>query len=489
MNNRSKLHREHTYSKLLDMKYHVSVLDNLSKALSENLPKSDKLMLMKGDNRDFGLQELRVGKTKQTLLIITEHPPKSHSPSGERILHAALAGSSVFKSVIVLSLWGGRKRHWQGQTKQHETRVSLKAVNFVRGMLYPLRDILDPIKFLVFFVHALTLSKRYKPLCILASMPPFETGICAWLLSKCGSSELAVDLRDDWESAVATQLKRYFPAAVFHILSLITNKVYQSAFVIFAATQTIGDTVRKRGVTTPIILVPNGADTSVFLPKNEGLRRNIRMKYNLPQDKIVAVYCGSGTILYYRLDVVLSCLNFLPPEVKDKIYVVFYVYDGTEKLEQEQKELGIAGSILEIRGPLPRESLAEVLAACDIGLLPFDDKAYLLCARSTKLYEYLSSGLYVICSGPEGGELDAFFSANPALGLFIRPNAKDFALSVGNILKVRGDLLGDDLRESRHSFIEKNYDRRAVMKVAMKDLLERVQSSVNAKCFQNRNKR
>lgn len=429
-------------------------------------------------------------KIERSFLIITEHPPKSYSPSGERMLHLALASGSFFESVIVLSLRGVKRRSsGMQQGCRRDSGVLLYAVNFVRAMLYPLSMLFDSVKFLVFFVHGLTLSKRYKPLCILASMPPFETGICAWLLSKCGSSELAIDLRDDWESAVAIQLKRYFPAAVFHILSLITNKIYQSAFVIFAATQTICGTVRRRGVTTPTILVPNGADTSVFIPKDEGLRRNIRTKYNLPQDKVVAVYCGSGTIPYYRLDVVLSSINFFPLEVKEKVYVVFYVYDGTEKLKRMQKELGIAESILEIRGPLPRESLAEVLAACDVGLLPFDDAAYLLCARSTKLYEYLSSGLYVICSGPKGGELDAFFSANPALGSFIRPSVEDFAVSVGNILKIREELLGDDLRESRHSFIEKNYDRRSVMKTAMKGLLERVQSNVNVNCIQDRDNR
>ena len=458
----------------LDMKYHVSVLDNLSKALSENLPKSDKLMLMKGDNRDYGLQESRKGKRKQTLLIITEHPPKSYSPSGERMLHAALAGSSVFKSVIVLSLRGGRKQYLQGQSKHRETRVSLKAVNFVRGMLYPLVDILDPIKFLVFLVHGFMLSKRYKPLCIFASMPPLETGVTAWLLSKRKSPMLVIDLRDNWESAVGTQLRRFFPAAMFSVLTTITNKIYSNAFVIFAATQTIADTVRKRGIATQTVLVPNGADTSVFVPKSESFRVKIRMKYNLPLDKVVAVYCGSGTILYYRLDHVLASVRFLSKEVKDRIYIVFYVYNGSEKLKQMQNKLGIADNVLEIRDPLPRKSLAEVLAACDVGMVPFDSEAYLLCARSTKLYEYLSCGLYVISSGPKRGELDMFFSANPALGLFVQPGANDFARSFSRILESTEDLFSDDLRKMRHSFIKENYDRKNIMETTMKALLERV---------------
>ena len=440
------------------------------------MPKHDEPELRKCDIRDFNLPELREGTRGQTLLIITEHPPKSYSPSGERILHAALAGGSVFESVNVLSLRGGKKRDYQGQSERRDSRVSLKAVNFVRGMLYPLVDIFDPIKFLVLLVHGFTMSKRYKPPYIFASMPPLETGLTAWLLSKRKGSTLVIDLRDDWESAVGTQLRRFFPRLIFRVLATITNKIYSSAFVIFVATQTIADTVRKRGVTTQFVLVPNGADTSVFVPKSESLRMKIRRKYNLPLDKVVAVYCGSGTILYYRLDHILASVRFLSQEVKDRIYMVFYVYNGFEELKQMQKELGIEGNVLEVRGPLPRKCLAEVLSSCDVGLLPFGDDAYLLCARSAKLYEYLSSGLYVISSGPKGGELDELFSGDPTLGMFVYPSAKDFALSVSDILRKGEYLFSDGLRKSRHSFIRKDYDRRNIMETAMKDLLERVHS-------------
>jgi dTDP-glucose 4,6-dehydratase len=41
--------------KLLSMKYQVTVLDDFSTGLKENLPKSDELKLVKGDIREFGL--------------------------------------------------------------------------------------------------------------------------------------------------------------------------------------------------------------------------------------------------------------------------------------------------------------------------------------------------------------------------------------------------------------------------------------------------
>jgi len=46
---------------LLDMNYNVTVLDNLSTGLADNLPKSDELKLVKGDVRDFNLVSRVVG--------------------------------------------------------------------------------------------------------------------------------------------------------------------------------------------------------------------------------------------------------------------------------------------------------------------------------------------------------------------------------------------------------------------------------------------
>jgi glycosyltransferase involved in cell wall biosynthesis len=411
---------------------------------------------------------------KYTLLIMTEHSPKSYMPSSERVLHMALASSSFFKSVMVFSLRSVRKRSWSRQSgHDHSSQVLLYAINFVRAMLYPLSALFDPIKFVILLVHSFILFKRYKPLFVIASMPPLEIGLSAWLLAKRKTSKLIIDLRDDWESAREVQLGRYFPARIFRALSMVSKKIYSDALVVFVATSTIAYNIGRRGVTTQTLLVPNGADTSIFVPQNESVRKRIRAKYNLPLDKVILVYCGSGTISYYRLDIILSCVKFLPKEVKDKIYVVLYVYSGAKQLKQMLSKLGIADKIVDIRDPLPRKNLAELLRACDVGIVPFDSDAYLLCARSTKLYEYLSSGLYVISSGPKRGELDMFFSANPALGLFIHPTVDDFARSLNHILETTEDLFSDNLRKLRHSFIKRNYDRKSIMETTMKALLER----------------
>jgi glycosyltransferase involved in cell wall biosynthesis len=297
-------------------------------------------------------------------------------------------------------------------------------------------------------------------------MPPLETGVAAWLISRLFHNRLLIDIRDDWESALGVQLKRYFPGALISLLSRISGKIYAGTSVILAATQGIAETIRKRGITTKMFLASNGADTGVFKVQSNDSRTKAKLDYGLPTDKVLIAYCGSGINPYYRLDKVLLTIRMLSKDVLQRLFFVFYVYNGRDRLDKLKSKLGIPDGVLEIRGPLPRKKLAQVLSACDVGLVPFDSKRYLLCARSTKMYEYLSSGLYVVSSGPKGGELESFFSRNPDLGSFIVPSVSNLSVAFRRLAKKAGDLYGSTARESRHAFIREHYDRGHTMRKA-----------------------
>lgn len=407
-------------------------------------------------------------KPNRSLLIITEDSPDSYSPAGERVRHIALASKSLFERVLILTLQGTRKP--KKTSISNISNVSLCALNFRRAVPFPISNFFDPVKFLMILFFGFVFSRRLKLSHVVVSMPPLETGLSAWLLARLFRATLIVDLRDDWESAVGSQLTRYIPAKLVELLSKLSNRVYSFSASVFAVTQTIADIVKKRGIKVQTLLVPNGADTSLFTPRNEEARRKIRMKHSLPVDKIVFVYCGSGINPYYRLDLLLASARSLPEEVKDRIFLVFYLYNGSGHLKKMQNLLGIVKSQVEIRDPLPRRRLAEVLGACDVGLVPFDSRAYLLCARSTKLYEYLSTGLYVIASGPRAAELDSFFSENSYLGMFTQPSVEGYVHAFRQVAQNIGCMVNERLRATRYSFIRENYDRQNIMKKAMKTL-------------------
>lgn len=380
----------------------------------------------------------------------------------------ALASSQFFDKVWVLALRISKNR----PDKPAGSKVQLQELKWSRGLPYPISAFFDPVKALLFFLSGLALATRCQFSHILASMPPMEAGVSAWLLAKLTRKKLVVDLRDDMESFMEANLTRYIPLELIRPLFKLARRVYSSSVTVFAATQTIAKTTQEHIVNTSIRFVPNGADTSLFQPQNKEIQNKTRKKHSLPSEKIIIVYVGSGINPYYRLDAVLHAVKTLPQTKKERVFFLFYVYNGIESLCKLKEQLKLTNGLVEIRLPLIRSSLAEVLAACDVGLVPFDNKSYLLCARSTKLYEYLSSGECAICSGPVGGELDTLISKYPNLGVFTQPTVEGFAGAFSKIIGDAQAFLGEEMKSLRHRFVKEKFDRKKTMMKAMETLLD-----------------
>ncbi|MFX1300454.1 MAG: glycosyltransferase [Promethearchaeota archaeon] len=405
----------------------------------------------------------KTSSAKPALLIIAEKPPELYSPAGERVRHMALAATSFFSKVVVLSSGTPDKR---SKREVHAKALSHKT-SVVRSIPYPISALFDPIKLLAFLIRGLALSIRYKPSHIIASMPPVETGASAWCLSRLLRKKLVIDYMDDWEASMRTQLTRYIPSYLMIPVWKLANLIYSFSTTIFVVTPTLAKAIQQRGSNASIVLVPNGADLAIFHCRDEKARRQTRLKHKLNPRKNVLVYCGSANP-YYRLDLVLLAAKSLPDYAKEKLSFVFFLYTGLEYSRRLKSLLEIPDELVEIREPLPRKDLSEVMAACDVGLVPFSDELFLTYAMSTKLYEYLSVGLYVISSGPEEGELQSFFTRNPSCGVFVQPTVRNF-------VRIFSEVLDDGVFEgvsssSRHSFIARNYDARKIMINAMESL-------------------
>jgi len=378
----------------------------------------------------------------------------------------ASACDVVFGKTVILTFQSERN----SAKEKAGSRVLLYEVKLLRESPFPINAYFDPITFILLTIHGFLLSLRLKPKFVLASMPPSEVGVSAWLIAELAGIDLIVDLRDDWESAVEYKLSNYIPSRLLKAIFWLAHKVYSFSTIILVATQIIGKNLEERGVKTRIMLVPNGANTSIFILRNEDQRKRLRTKYVIPQTKLVMLYCGSGINPYYRLDHILAALNSLPNHIKNRLLLVFYLYNGVEKVLKMKEDLGLSNDLVEVREPVSRPVLAEIMAACDIGLVPFDDLPYLLCARSAKLYEYLSAGLFVIASGPKDGELDRLFASNPALGKFSLPSPKDFSKMFRWVVENNEQVANENNRFLRHEFIRENHERMGTMIRAMNEV-------------------
>ena len=399
-----------------------------------------------------------------TLLVIAEEDPRSYGPVGERIRHIASAGNSFFDKVVVVTLRG------QIPQAHNESRSGpiLYSINSRIRMPFPISVYFDVIRFLTFLTHGFMVVRRCRPRLILTSIPPFEVGLASWILATVFRVRMIVDLMDDWEAAMKVQLSRYIPLTLMKPIFIVSDRIYSYATDVWVVGPTLAETIRKRRVSDSIVVAPNGADTSIFVPRDSSIRNVTRRRLGLPNNKIVLVYCGSGATHYYRLDLVIKAIGALPKNFRERFFTVCYVYSGASYLRRMKEASGLADDVISVRSAVPREVLSEVLAACDVGLVPFDDQSYLLYAKSTKLYEYLSAGLYVLASGPSEGELDSFLSHNENLGIFVSPSVASFATIFQRILDFSESMFTDQQRNTRHSFIKEHFDREKVLIKAMR---------------------
>jgi glycosyltransferase involved in cell wall biosynthesis len=405
------------------------------------------------------------GRAESYCLFVAGDSPESYSPAGERLRNMALANASVFGRTIVLTMGKHEKR----SQRRVDSTALLYKTGFSRATPFPLSSLFDPIRLIVFIIRGLLLCSRYSASYIVVSMPPFETGMGGWILTKLLRKKLIIDYMDDWEASLQASLTRYIPRKLMVPIFKLSSIIYSSSALLFVVTPTLANRIRQRGIIVSTILVPNGADTLIFFPRNKS-RSEIRIRCSLPLSKTVIVYCGSGLNPYYRLDLILLAAKSLPVTVKEKVFFVFYLSSGAGHYRRLKESLRISDGLVEIREPLPRRALSEAMAACDVGLVPFDDEPYLSYAMSTKVYEYLSSGLYVIGSGPRGGELDTFFSQNANCGTFVRPALEDFVSVFLKVAKSKQALYEDDARDFRYSFVRDHYDARKIMVNAMSQI-------------------
>ena len=137
----------------------------------------------------------------------------------------------------------------------------------------------------------------------------------------------------------------------------------------------------------PRAVIEHGADLKLFRPPDEKSRKSARKALGLSADAKVAAYVG-------RLDARVSYedLSFMfDQESALKLLVLGEVNDeGQAMLERLPQERVI------VRGPLPQEQAAELIAAADLILLPLRREPHLEPLRGLTLYEYLATGLPVV---------------------------------------------------------------------------------------------
>lgn len=116
----------------------------------------------------------------------------------------------------------------------------------------------------------------------------------------------------------------------------------------------------------PIQVVANGADTSVFYPRD---RRAVRRALDLPEDGLIISYVGK-LVPRKGVDVLIEALGLLRERVRPlPLLVAAGIGEMRDDLERRAGELGFADRVRFV-GKVAHDSVAEYMSVGDVFVLP-----------------------------------------------------------------------------------------------------------------------
>ncbi|MCB0036552.1 MAG: glycosyltransferase family 4 protein, partial [Anaerolineales bacterium] len=226
---------------------------------------------------------------------------------------------------------------------------------------------------------------------IYATSPPLFTGAAGLVLSVLKRTPLVFEVRDLWpESAV--QLGELNNSLAIRLSEWLEHLCYRRAVKMVAVTKGIKESLVRRGYADEdIALIPNGANTELYVPQETA--HPIRQQLGIPLDNFVVVYTGLHG-LAHGLETVVDTADIL----RDQTDISFLlVGNGPRKADLIELAAAKGLSTITFQEAVPEIELPAYIAASDIGLdsrrrigishgtLPVKMFSYMACARPVLL--------------------------------------------------------------------------------------------------------
>ena len=316
----------------------------------------------------------------------------------------------------------------------------------------------NPILVFLLLLGAIVVTATRHPKAILASVPQGEVAVVGFLLSKLFDIPLVIDLRD-WYPVPSVELSSHNiprPRILNEILIKLFKAVYRRSQNLVCVDENIQRKLLASGVfPDKVLVIPNGADTSTYKPCSLEERTEIRLSHGLPNDKVIFVYAGSLAKHYPVIDLIKGAKNL--SKERNDFQLLIVSFSGYLSFANYVREIGLEG-VVKFLGPLPVTETAQVISACDVGIITYGGEKIWQETYGSKIFAYMSCGLPVLASGPSGSVIEKLINKHE-LGYFIgSPNGESFARGFLCFLKNRSAL--EDMGKKAVSLVNKFYDRR-----------------------------
>jgi glycosyltransferase involved in cell wall biosynthesis len=238
--------------------------------------------------------------------------------------------------------------------------------------------------FFSFMVSSLLIGLSVEDVDVVwGTSPPIFQGLTAWALARLKKAKFLFEVRDLWPAfavAVGVLANPVFVKAA----EWLEKFLYQRADQLMVNSPGFIEHIRQRGG-EKIALIPNGADTSMFDPDEDGA--DFRQAHDLG-DKFVALYAGAHG-MSNDLGVVLEAAALLR-ERADILIVL--LGDGKEKPNLIRRAMQLKLENLRFLPPIPKEEMRQALAAADACIAILKAVEMYKTVYPNKVFDYMAAG-------------------------------------------------------------------------------------------------
>ncbi len=231
-----------------------------------------------------------------------------------------------------------------------------------------------------------------KPDVVIATSPQLLCGLAGYFVAKRFGVPFVFEVRDLWpESILAVEAMR--ENFVIRSLKGLANFLYTNATRIVTVGKGYKQEINERyGIPLEHMeVVPNGIDTSLFVPKRR--ENEVREEFGWG-DRFVVLYVGTHGMAH-ALHTVLSAAERLlyQPQI-----LFAFVGEGAEK--DNLKKLALAKSLHNVQfiDQQPKDRIPQFLAAGDLGLVTLRNTKLFQTVLPSKIFEYLGMERPVLLS-------------------------------------------------------------------------------------------
>ncbi|HUU46431.1 MAG TPA: glycosyltransferase family 4 protein [Acidobacteriota bacterium] len=412
-----------------------------------------------------GLAERRY----ERIILVTHYFPPERNAPARRISELARHWSARGRHVEVIT---GMPNHPYGVLPPEYRgawyrRESHDGAVVHRGRIYPAANSgiwRRALNYLSFCLSAvLTGLFRAGPAdCVIATSPQLFCALAGWVLSVFKRAPFIFEVRDIWpEEIVAVGAIRNRIA--IHLLEGLEMFLYHRARRIVAVAHGTVEILTARGIPSrKITVVPNGVDTSTFVPGP--VDETVREQHNLNGEFLVSYI---GTVgMAHRLDVMLDAAARL----SDNPHIRFLIVgDGAERqrLEHEAQRRGLDNLIWAESQPANR--VAAYYRASDACVVHLRRARLFTKNIPSKMYEIMACGRPILL-GTEGESRQLGERSGGALP-FAPESATDLAEAIGALARDRER--AREMGRAGREFVTEHFDRRQLSDRYL-DLIDRM---------------